>query len=277
MRRFQRSEEFEHYRRTMRCPNGDRYELTFIEGTGQVVENLPLRDRLMLENPLPKFDERIASLERIGRLRQLNHARSGGLSIQRFRLDSMFACATCGDRWPVFVQPELKIVGQRETGRTIETLIRSEKRRLDQTQSSTDSTFTLESTQEWVERIEVGLEQLTSREQSLSANAKGSHGPLEISAGVQERITENHKLTHSVMSQARRTTTQTRTYELPAGKVTVITIFWKQVWHEYVCASAFRATTISCGSRTGSRPMSPSTSRSSTFMRPDVCGQPQAC
>ena len=189
----------------------------------------------MLENPLPKFDDRIASFERIGRLRQLNHARSGGLSIQRFRLDSMFACATCGDRWPVFVQPQLKIVRHRETGRTTETAIRSEERRLDQTQSSTDSKCTLEFTQEWVERIEVGLERLTSHEHSLSAAVKGSHAPLEISAGVQERITENLKLAHSVTSQTRRTTTQTVEYVLPAGKVTVITTFWKQLWQEYVC------------------------------------------
>ena len=120
MLRFQRSKEFEHYRRTLRCPNGHRYALSFIEGTGQPVENLPLRDRLMLENPLPRFDERIASFERIGRLRQANHTRSGGMTIRLFRRDSMFACDTCGDQWPVFTQPELKIVGHRETGRTTE-------------------------------------------------------------------------------------------------------------------------------------------------------------
>jgi len=233
MHRLQRSKEFEHYRRTLRCPNGHRYALSFIEGTGQVVENLRLRDRLILENPLPKLDERIASFERIGRLRQLNHARSGGLSIQRFRLDSMFACATCGDRWPVFVQRELKIVGHRETDRTTETPIRSEERRLDHSQSSRDSKCTLEFTQEWVQRIDVSLEQLTSHEQSLSAAVKGSHAPFEISAGVQERITESLKVAHSVTSETRKTTTQTVEYVLPAGKVTVITTFWKQLWQEY--------------------------------------------
>ena len=234
MRRAQHSKEFEHYRRTMRCPNGHRYALSFIEGTGQVVENLRLRDRLILENPLPKLDERIASFERIGRLRQLNHARSGGLSIQRFRRDSMFACGTCGDRWPVFVQPELKVVSYRETGRTV-TAMGSEERRLDRTQSSRDSKCTLEFTREWAVRIEVGSERLTSREQSLSATVKGSPGPLEISAGAQERIIESLKSTHSVTSETRRTTTQRVEEELPAGKVTVITTFWKQVWQEYVC------------------------------------------
>ena len=188
----------------------------------------------MLENPLPKLDERIASFERIGRLRQLNHARSGGLSIQRFRLDSMFACGTCGERWPVFVQPEFKVVGHREKGRT-ETPLGSEERRLDHTQSSRDSKCTLEFTREWVERIEVGSERLTSREQSLSATVKGSPGPLEISAGAQERITESLKSTHSVSSQTRRSTTQTVEYVLPAGQVTVITTFWKQLWQEYLC------------------------------------------
>src|SRR5690348_9757479 len=109
MPRRQRSREFEHYRKTLQCPNGHRHALTFIEGTGDLVENLGMRDRLMLENPLSRFEDRLASIELVGRLRQFNHDRSGGLSIQRFRFDSMFACDTCGDQWPVFVQRELKI------------------------------------------------------------------------------------------------------------------------------------------------------------------------
>jgi hypothetical protein len=73
----------------------------------------------------------------------------------------------------------------------------------------------------------------TSHEQNLSAAVKGSHAPLEVSAGIQERITESLKLAHSVTSETRRTTTQTVEYVLPAGKVTLITTFWKQLWQEY--------------------------------------------
>jgi hypothetical protein len=234
MRRLQRSREFEHYRRTLQCPNGHRHALTFIEGTGQVIENLRLRDRLMLEDPLYKSDDRIASIELFGRLRQFNHDRSGGLSIQRFRFDSMFACDVCDDRWPVFIQRELKILDYRVTG-LIETPIGTEERRLDWTRSKTDSTRTLTFTREWVDCVEVGWEQLTSRDQSRSAGVKGSHRPLEINVGIQQRITESLKETHSVKLQTKVATTQAVEYKLPAGKITVIRIFWKQVWEEHEC------------------------------------------
>ena len=188
----------------------------------------------MLENPLSKFEDRVASIELVGRLRQFNHDRSGGLSIQRFRFDSMFACDTCGDQWPVFVQRELKIIDYQKTGLS-QTSIGPEERRLDQTLSSTDSKCTLEFTHEWIERVEVGFEALTSREKTRSAGIKGSYSPLAISADIQQRITESLKLTHSVTSQTRKTSTQKVEYVLPAGKVTVIETCWKQVWQEYEC------------------------------------------
>jgi hypothetical protein len=229
MRRHQISSEFEHYRRTLQCPNGHRHALTFIEGSGEVLENLRLRDRLMLDNPLPRFDDRMASMQLVGRLRQFNHDRSGGLSIQRFRVDSMFACATCSERWPVFVQRELKVIDYQKTGLS-QTLIGPDVRRLDQTQSCT-----LEFTHEWVERIEFGSERQTSLQKTCSAGIKGTHGSLNISADIQQRITESLKVTHSLTSQTRRTTTHKLEHVLPAGKVTVIKIYWKQVWQEYEC------------------------------------------
>lgn len=234
MPRRQRSREFEHYRKTLQCPNGHRHALTFIEGTGDMVENLGMRDRLMLENPLSRFEDRLASIELVGRLRQFNHDRSGGLSIQRFRFDSMFACDTCGDQWPVFVQRELKIIDYQKTGLS-QTSIGLEKRRLDWTQSSADSTCTLEFKHEWMKRVEVGFESLTSREKTRSAGIKGSYGLLAMNAGIQQRITESLKLTHSVTSQTRKTSRQEVEYVFPAGKVTVIKTYWKQVWQKYEC------------------------------------------
>jgi hypothetical protein len=234
MPRRQRSREFEHYRRTLQCPNGHRHALTFIEGTGEVVENLGVRDRLMLENPLSKFEDRVASIELVGRLRQFNHDRSGGLSIQRFRFDSMFACDSCGDQWPVFVQRELKIIDYQKAGLS-QTSIGLDERRLDWTQSRTDSKYTLEFTHEWVKRVEVGFEALTSHEKTRSAGIKGSYSPLAINADIQHRITESLKFAHSVTSQTRKTSRQEVEYVFPAGKVTVIKTFWKQVWQEYEC------------------------------------------
>jgi hypothetical protein len=233
-RRQQHSAEFEHYRRTLQCPSGHRHALTFIEGAGDVVGNLPLRDRLILENPFPQLDDRVAALPRLGRLRQRNHDRSGGLVIERFRLDSVFACATCGDQWPVFVQPELIITGHRQTG-LCATLIGTEERRLDRTQNSTDLTCELEFTYEWVRRIEVGFERLTSTETTRSAGVKARYGPAGISADIQQRITEGIRETCSLMTQATKTTVVTIPHELPAGKTTVITTSWKQLWQEHEC------------------------------------------
>jgi hypothetical protein len=232
--RRQQSPEFENYRKTLKCPNGHRYSLTFIEGTGEVVQNLRLRDRLILENPLPRFEDQMASVGIARRLRQLNHDHNGGLSIQRFRLDSMFACATCRGQWPVFVHPEPRIIDTRVTGLS-ETPVGSEGRRQDQTRSSTNQKCTLEFSYEWAERIEVGFEQLRSQEDTRSASIKQSYHPVEISTGVQQRITESLKVHHSVSSETRTTSTQRNEYELPAGKLTVITIHWKQIWKECEC------------------------------------------
>jgi hypothetical protein len=233
-RRQQHSKEFEHYRRTLRCPNGHRHALTFVEGAGDVVGNLPLRDRLILENPFPQLDDQVAALPRLGRLRQRNHDRSGGLVIERFRLDSIFSCATCGDQWPVFAQPGLRIIGDQETGLR-ETPIGTEELRIDRTQDSTDLTLALEFRHEWVRRIEIGSERLTSAETTRSAGIKGTYGPAELSAGLHQRITEGLKASHNFTAQATKTTTVTIPHELPAGKITVITTHWKQVWQEHEC------------------------------------------
>jgi len=233
-RRHQHSEEFEHYRRTLRCPREHRHALSFIEGAGGVIGNLPLRDRLILENPFPQLDDRMGALPRLGRLRQRNHDRSGGLVIQRFRMDSAFSCATCGDQWPVFVQPELTIVGDRATG-LCETPIGTEELRVDRRQDSTDQTLGLEFKHEWTRRIEIGFERVTSAELTLSAGVKGTWGPAGISAGLQQRITERLRTTCNFTTQATKTTRVTIPHELPAGKITVITTHWKQVWQEHEC------------------------------------------
>ncbi|HEV8222344.1 MAG TPA: hypothetical protein VGQ05_18900 [Streptosporangiaceae bacterium] len=233
-RRQQHSAEFEHYRRTLQCPSGHRHALTFIEGAGDVVGNLPLRDRLILENPFPQLDDRVAALPRLGRLRQRNHDRSGGLVIERFRLDSMFSCATCRDQWPVFTQPGLRIIGDRETGLR-ETPIGTQELRVDRRQDSTDVTLALEFRHEWVRRLEVGFERVTSAETTRSAGVKAAYGPAQLSAGLQHRITEGLKATYSFSTQATKTTTVTIPHELPARKITVITTHWKQVWQEHEC------------------------------------------
>lgn len=238
MRRHQRSPEFEHYRRTLQCPNGHRHALTYLEGSGQVVENLTLRDRLTLENPFPWLNGR-TPVELFGRLRQMNHDRSGGLSIIRFRADSSFTCCVCGGQWPVFVQQELKIVDHRETGLLSQTPIGSQERRLDHTHSLENSKMKLTFKRKWTERVEVGFERVKMREVTRFAGMKGSYGPLSASAEIKQRITDNLKETHSVVSETEKTTVHEREYELPAGQVTVITIHWKQVWRECECHVRF--------------------------------------
>jgi hypothetical protein len=188
----------------------------------------------MLEHPVAALESMTASLEFLGRLRQANHERSGGLSIHRFRTDSMFGCKTCGDRWPVFVQPAVRVLNYRET-RLSRSSLGSEERRLDQTLSDTDSRWTMELSQEWVERIEIVWERLTVREQTVSASARLKRGGLEIGAAMQRRLMESLRSTHSLTSESKRISKQTVEYTLPARTLTVITTSWKQLWQEFEC------------------------------------------
>jgi hypothetical protein len=234
MRRYQLSPEFETYRRTLRCPNGHRHALTFVEGGGPMVQSLRWRDRLMLENPLPRFEEQLASLEVVDRLRRANHDRGGGLAIRAFRRDSSFACATCGDHWPVFAQRDVEVLSHRPTRRSL-TDLGVDERRLDQRGAAADSSITLDFAQEWTTRLEVGWERLAATERTSSAGVKGSWGPVDLSAGTRHRVTERLTSTHALTSETRRTARQTIECVLPARTVTVIRLFWKQCWQHFEC------------------------------------------
>jgi hypothetical protein len=86
-----------------------------------------------------------------------------------------------------------------------------------------------------VRRLEIGFERVTSAETTRSAGVRGSYGPGQISASLQHRITESLKETYRFSTQSTKTTTMRIPHELPAGKVTVITTHWKQVWQEHEC------------------------------------------
>lgn len=234
MTRRQFSSEFTNYRRTLRCPQGHRHSLTFVEGTGQRVQDMPLRDRLMLENPRVNLESTSHALQFIGRLRQANHDRMGGMSIHQFRVDSAFTCDLCGQRWSVFEQPHVQVVSDRPTGRT-QTQLGSDLRELDTAGATDHSKVVLTFSCEWMERIEVRWERLSSRESGLSASVKTGHGPFEVGAGAQTKVSESLSASHLKSSETKRVLVQSVELSLPPGRINRVRITWKQVWQEYEC------------------------------------------
>jgi hypothetical protein len=232
MNRYQRSRAFEHYRKTLRCPNGHRYALSFSEGEGEVVRRLGLRDRLMLENPLsrPERDaEPVAALES---LRRSNHERHGALVIKQFRVDSHFACGTCGGQWPVFERGEARVLNIRERDR-FETPLTPEVIRHDQTAATTDAVWEVELSRGWNMRIDVDWEHAQTSQTTAKVGAKAKVLGVGLGADVQRQVTDSLKQRSSVSLEVQESRRYKTEYILPAGVITHIVIFWKQVWQRY--------------------------------------------
>jgi hypothetical protein len=84
MNRSKRSVEFQHYCKTLSCPQGHRGTLIFREGAGEILPNLQLRDRMLLEHPTPAIARATESLSFLSKFRSFNHELTGAVIITAF-------------------------------------------------------------------------------------------------------------------------------------------------------------------------------------------------
>ncbi|MFI1105168.1 hypothetical protein [Streptomyces melanogenes] len=233
MPKANRSEEFQHYCKTLSCPKGHHHSVTFIEGTGEVVTNLRFRDRLRLDHPFPGSERSLESVQLLKRLREKNHEAFGGTSIGRFRADSQIECVICAERWPVFQSRATKfdIVDVR-TVRSFTTPLASETSRLDNSLGSEVARMSAPFELTWTERIEVDWEHVVTAGTTTAVGLKAPFGPGQITARSERRLEESLKERFALTSEKQQRSGKTIEATVPPGAVLLVTLEWKQVWNE---------------------------------------------
>ncbi|GAA4606493.1 hypothetical protein BJY16_005859 [Actinoplanes octamycinicus] len=227
MSRPVRSKAFDDYCRTMMCPRGHRRSITFIEGSGAEITDLSVRDRALLENPTARFaGQPVPGFLR--RLRRLGDDVLGGVTVTRFRSDSVIACGPCGEEWPVFV-PALggAVQVRRERAVRIETTpLGEEVSTIDHSAVPVDSTVSVQISCGWTKSIEIEWGRTTTRTGTVRVGA--SHGALSLSLQrqVQESLNERHKIS-TQQAQTYATSVEVR---VPAHAVAEVVTRWKQRW-----------------------------------------------
>ncbi|MCX5328132.1 hypothetical protein [Streptomyces sp. NBC_00140] len=207
--------------------------MTFIEGEGDVVTNLRLRDRLRLDHPFPGSEQILESAHILKRLREKSNDTFGGTNIGRFRMDSEIECEICGERWPVFQRRATKfeIIDVR-TIRTFTTPLASETSHLDNSCSSVAARMSAPFELTWTERIEVSWERAVTAGTTTSMSLKGPVGAGEILARVDHRLEETLKDRFALASEKQQRSGKTIETTVPAGKTLLVSLEWKQVWNE---------------------------------------------
>jgi hypothetical protein len=224
-----RTPEFETYRRTLRCPNGHRDTLRFIEGSGEIVTDLRLRDRLLLEVPTAKHEPQVAS-RIIRQLRIVNHRAFGAVPIEHLRVDSEIECAACATRWPVFFPPSFDLM-EGET-RRLHTLLGSDERIVDNRTWPTQAELSLEFERSWTRRLEVEWEHGTINGQVRSTSLGTSIYGFGLNAGIQRRVETTLKSRLSLTSEVRETSKHSIRVSIPPRMIAKVVGTWKQVWEE---------------------------------------------
>jgi hypothetical protein len=247
MTRPKRSPEFDHYVRTLRCPNNDRGSLRYIEGTQLVITDLELRDQKLLKYPVRKLEQRMRAIRTLDWLNRLNDEFSGAMTIERFRSDSAFECLVCGGRWSVFYQDEPRVThvgggkykGVVETDLGTEPLYRTTKDAAAQARVTKSLKKTVSTS------VQFDWEQRHLRDVTSKANAHvglpgvggvsmGLNGELQrrIEEEVTKRISQSVHTELEVADQIELT--------IPAHVDQVVEIQWKQVWQVWVCSVSLR-------------------------------------
>lgn len=235
--RPKRSPEFEHYCKTLKCPNGHARSLRYVEGSGEVVGDLELRDRLLLENPIPAVEQNLGTNRFLHRLRQFNHELWGALSFDRFRIDSAIECMICQAQWPVFLQqnPLFTIISEKGP-RLIETPYLTEKCPPHDGRNSIKDFMEKKSySQIWVKKLEVDWERATTRGTKTSASLKAAIEGVGIDYKIERRFEERLSSRYSLLSETQTVSGSDIEVPVIAGKITQVTINWVQIWHEYEC------------------------------------------
>jgi hypothetical protein len=240
MSKPRRSPEFDNYCRTLRCPVGHRH-MRFVEGSGEIVSDLNLKDRILLENPFTRHEQQIdKAMGVLRRLRQFNHNLHRAVAIERFRDDSAIECAECACRWPVFLPQYRHVEFLRPVGEThrIMTALGTDVRMIGHPEWITETSITTEFEKKWTQRLEVAWERGSVTEASSSVDVSGSIGGVELTTGTRQRIEETLKSHWSLVSEEQRTSKQSVSTVIPAGVIAKIFFTWKQVWEETRCEVA---------------------------------------
>jgi len=232
-----RSKEFDHYCKKLTCPNGHHHQIRFIEGVGDVVTDLRLRDRFRLNHPFPRMEHGHDSSPMLRGLRAKNDRIFGGISIERFRVDSEIECGICAERWPVFQGRASKFeIVDMHTIRTFTTPLVTETSRLDNSGGSVAARMSTDFEQAWTERIEVDWERATTTGTTTSTSLQGPIGAKDILVRrVDHRFEETLKNRIALTSEKQQKSGKTIEVTVPAGRVVLVTLEWKQVWSEVEC------------------------------------------
>jgi hypothetical protein len=161
MNRSKRSVEFQHYCKTLSCPQGHRGTLISREGAGEILTNLQLRDRMLLEHPTPAIAGKIPGLsEQVQIFQSRTHRSSNN---HRFREDSELECIQCNKRWPIFLDESatFDIIREHDQHR-LETPLGTDTRLAGGRNSVKDSSLTFTFERQWFQRIEFEWEELTA-------------------------------------------------------------------------------------------------------------------
>ena len=238
MRKLKRSVEFDQYRRSLKCPQCDCRSIVFREGVGDVVTNLEFKDRLLLEHPISKLEGRLESVRFLGRMRQANHDRFGGIHVERFRRDSEIECEECGGRWPVFFrrplgftitrvhepkyfEKELHTTSEDMDGGPVDTIRRKMIRKT--------VAYSFGVQQERVRTVRTGG----------SVSASAPLGPAKISARLNQEVTDAIKMNLSAMVHKELTVEHSLEVPVPAGQSVKLLITYVEQWREVVYEVAF--------------------------------------
>jgi hypothetical protein len=231
MNRLVRSEVFDGFCRTARCPKGHRGSIVFVEGTGAIVTDLSFRDRMLLENPvvnstsngIPRF---------MLKLRHLSGELSGKITARVFRTDSAIACGPCGRQWPALVPAigGLRVLSERPV-RIESSPLGTQVKRIDHRGATVDTTVTLEVSCGWTRSLEVEWERATERSSSAEAGLKAGQLTLSTRTDITESLCERR----NIVDEQQQTLTTKLEVSVPPRSVTEVEIDWKQLWQVVEC------------------------------------------
>jgi hypothetical protein len=236
MDRPKRSAEFQHYCKTLTCPQGHRGTLRFLEGEGEIITNLQLRDRMLLDHPTAAIERASRSVGVLGKLMSLNHELAGAVTIRQFREDSALECIQCNMRWPVFLDEDttFDIIGE-HARRRFEVALGTDTRFAAGHQSVVDHTLTLTFERHWSQRIEFLWEEMTAY--GIGGETKVEI-PLPIGGNFLARLEPKFERTIKsrlfIREKTERVSHATIDVLVPAGSRAKILLHWKEIWQEVV-------------------------------------------
>ncbi|MEU1671022.1 hypothetical protein ABZ752_03185 [Streptomyces roseifaciens] len=85
--------------------------------------------------------------------------------------------------------------------------------------------------QVWTERLEVGWERATTVGTTTTTSLQGPVGAGEVVAGIERRLEETLKNRVALAGEKHQRSGKTLEATVPAGKILLVTLEWKQVWH----------------------------------------------